>query len=703
MADILLDIDVEDSGIVQAVQNVKRLESNYKLLDRAFNTGKIGAQQYAKGISQVDAAIDAAWKGQTRYNFALEASQKGYKRASLFAQQAGYQIGDFAVQVQSGTSGLVALSQQGSQMLGFLGPLGALAGAGLAIYTAILRANQEVSNMTFNFQAFFKAVGSRLDSIAPLIKAISNAADAVGNTLTKATESVINNLDRAIVYAVTAATAFGVRFVGGLVAAKVATISLSNALVFLRGALIRTGIGALIVGAGELAYWFTRGVQSLGGFGNALSHFGKIAKASFDSAGAAIRKFYYGISESVYDVVSSGLKSILDLTRGFEDGLTYIGSFTRGLVGGIKATWEALPQAITNVGIKMSNGFIGGLESIVGAAKRAVNSVLEAFNEIVKFVGADKAAEYFGFDLTVGGFENIGGEFEGWKREVQGSGKSLGDTFTEAFNSAVTQSTKVTVGEQGGLVSRLIGSSDALKIEARLKKALAAQDLDAANAALKELVDQLKEGTEEGIKFSDFFTKVEEKAEAAKKKMTELDKERKALVESIEGSMESALMSIADGTKSVTDAFRVMARDIIAELYRVLVVKRMVSGITSLFGFADGGAFQGGSQIQAYADGGVVGGPTFFPMAGGKTGLMGEAGPEAIMPLKRGKDGKLGVSVDGRSSGDTINVNQTINVSTGVQQTVRTEIKSLMPQISDAAKSAVMEAKRRGGSYGRSF
>jgi len=56
----------------------------------------------------------------------------------------------------------------------------------------------------------------------------------------------------------------------------------------------------------------------------------------------------------------------------------------------------------------------------------------------------------------------------------------------------------------------------------------------------------------------------------------------------------------------------------------------------------------------------------------------------------------------GQSSGGVV-VNQTINVSTGVQQTVRTEIKSLMPQIAESAKSAVMDAKRRGGSYGRSF
>jgi phage-related minor tail protein len=95
--------------------------------------------------------------------------------------------------------------------------------------------------------------------------------------------------------------------------------------------------------------------------------------------------------------------------------------------------------------------------------------------------------------------------------------------------------------------------------------------------------------------------------------------------------------------------------------------------------------------------GGVVNSPTFFPMANG-TGLMGEAGPEAIMPLKRGPDGKLGVSGGGKTV-----INQTINVSTGVQQTVRNEIKSMMPQIADSAKTAVLDAKRRGGSYGKRF
>lgn len=59
-----------------------------------------------------------------------------------------------------------------------------------------------------------------------------------------------------------------------------------------------------------------------------------------------------------------------------------------------------------------------------------------------------------------------------------------------------------------------------------------------------------------------------------------------------------------------------------------------------------GGMFGG---VKAFADGGVVAAPTYFPMSGG-AGLMGEAGPEAIIPLARGADGKLGVRAGGGAS-----------------------------------------------------
>lgn len=62
-------------------------------------------------------------------------------------------------------------------------------------------------------------------------------------------------------------------------------------------------------------------------------------------------------------------------------------------------------------------------------------------------------------------------------------------------------------------------------------------------------------------------------------------------------------------------------------------------------------------KLMPFADGGIVNSPVLFPMRGG-TGLMGEAGPEAIMPLARGPDGKLGVR------GGQGPVSVTVNIST---------------------------------------
>ncbi|MGX1787231.1 phage tail tape measure protein [Bosea sp. NPDC055332] len=86
------------------------------------------------------------------------------------------------------------------------------------------------------------------------------------------------------------------------------------------------------------------------------------------------------------------------------------------------------------------------------------------------------------------------------------------------------------------------------------------------------------------------------------------------------------------------------------------------SGINSLAGLFSGGVGGGSSPpVTFFADGGVVAAPSYFAMGRG-LGLMGERGAEAIMPLSRGPDGKLGVRAGG--SGDRRPVSVTVQVST---------------------------------------
>ncbi|ARC35828.1 phage tail protein [Paracoccus yeei] len=126
---------------------------------------------------------------------------------------------------------------------------------------------------------------------------------------------------------------------------------------------------------------------------------------------------------------------------------------------------------------------------------------------------------------------------------------------------------------------------------------------------------------------------------------------------------------VFDGMK-LSDALSTVARSMADSAFSVAMrpiqqalagaISQGVTGLVSgAMPFADGGSFSQG-RVMPFAKGGVVSQPTYFPMRGA-TGLMGEAGPEAIMPLRRGADGKLGVAAAG-GGGRAVNV--TFNVST---------------------------------------
>jgi phage-related minor tail protein len=133
----------------------------------------------------------------------------------------------------------------------------------------------------------------------------------------------------------------------------------------------------------------------------------------------------------------------------------------------------------------------------------------------------------------------------------------------------------------------------------------------------------------------------------------------KALSASFGTQLTSALRSATVGGKALDDVLRRLALNLagMALSQGLKPLGGLLNGVFSgLFGaitpFAKGG-------VVPFAQGGVVAAPTFFPMQGG-TGLAGEAGPEAILPLARGSDGRLGVA--SRSGGQAVNV--VFNVTT---------------------------------------
>ena len=154
----------------------------------------------------------------------------------------------------------------------------------------------------------------------------------------------------------------------------------------------------------------------------------------------------------------------------------------------------------------------------------------------------------------------------------------------------------------------------------------------------------------------------------ATREMRDMDKEARRLSRSLGSSLRSAFDKAVFGGESFGEVMRDLARSVAGKALTSALrpvqnaIGRGITGaagtlgaaLAGAVGFERGGAFSAG-RVRAFASGGIVSEPVAFPMRGG-AGLMGEAGPEAIMPLSRGADGRLGVRAEGRAPAPRVSV-----------------------------------------------
>lgn len=170
--------------------------------------------------------------------------------------------------------------------------------------------------------------------------------------------------------------------------------------------------------------------------------------------------------------------------------------------------------------------------------------------------------------------------------------------------------------------------------------------------------------------------------------MTFTSREVNTLSSGISGGLRKAFDGLVFDGMKLNDALKTVASTIVDTVYSIAMKPVtgalggfLAQGVAGLMGagmpFAKGGAFSQG-RVMPFAKGGIVGAPTTFPMRGGM-GLMGEAGPEAIMPLARGPDGRLGVqSAGGRA------VNVVMNITTPDVQGFQRSQAQVAAQVSRA-------------------
>lgn len=155
--------------------------------------------------------------------------------------------------------------------------------------------------------------------------------------------------------------------------------------------------------------------------------------------------------------------------------------------------------------------------------------------------------------------------------------------------------------------------------------------------------------------------------------------------------VEDGLVGLVTGADSVKDAFKNMAKSIIADLARMQIQKMITQPLMNYF-FPTATLPQATPATEgSFAGGGYTGRGARAGGVDGKGGF-----PAILHPNETVIDHAAGQGMGGA-------VNVTLNISTGVSQTVRAEIANLLPQITAATQQAVVDARRRGGSFAAAF
>jgi len=439
------------------------------------------------------------------------------------------------------------------------------------------------------------------------------------------------------------------------------------------------------------------------------------------------------MQNSIEKGFNASLKAILPLINDFIDAQSKMQSFDEIVISGVQSAavkqneellskinsttqdLEAAQARLVAANDDVSKMMIGTSVTILKDLLAGYQSQLEALDQQVKNLGA--SAELAGIQINVSknvpinpGRGTVNPPMVNPRKLAAAVGGGTGGTdelkkFLEDQKASI-ELLKLE-GQQASMTAldyKLL--TDQQKFKSELDKLLigkSGEKVDAFRAeamALQETKIQLMEANQvykQSIEggFMEGLAKIREKAMDVGGQISD------AMQNAFSG-MEDALVSFVMTGKA---DFKSLANSIISDLIRIQI-RSMLGGM-----FGGGGGFNflsllglgGGIGSRTTIAGGATGGlrANGGPVSANSPYIVGEKGPELFMP---GSSGSIVPNnALGGNSGGGVTINQTINISTGVQQTVRAEIQQLLPQISNAAKNAVVDAKRRGGSFAMAF
>lgn len=605
-----------------------------------------------------------------------ERSQKQINNFGMISQQVGYQVGDFFVQVQSGTDALVALGQQGTQLAGLLpGLAGAIVGIGLSISTAFGASYLKANELTVSFKKMKEDFAGVFESLSPMFDFIPKAIDSVINAFQYLGSVIADNFDRAIAYATSFAIIMGVRVVAGFVLAGGAATAFFKLLKF---GLISTGIGLLVVGLGEALLAFNKLTSGAGSFSAALVLMKNVAVEVFSRISqsfSAIAVYFQGLADNMSGIWLSLVELLQDRWSLFLDMMSVSASYFGAdeIASKLEQSAIAFDKAANQAGSSAESYF----KQSAAQTKYASDQLTEALTSpLVAWEELKKA-------FNKGSDTSVSIDPSSWLVPDTGDGKDKSGKESELEKLLIEQKQRATL-------LTLFGKEKALKEE------IYSITKDLGDEASLLSAEQIKELAEINL----LLTEQEALQE-------DLIQKYQGLADTLSSSMETAFMSMVEGTASVKDAFRTMAYDIVKELYRVLVVQQMVGSFNMQTGKGSGivgsigSFFTGGGRVAPSFLGGRASGGS---MMGGNAYLVGEHGPELVVPRHSGTVMNANQTANALGGGSgAITVQNNITVTGSDAAMVRAEVAKMIPQITNATKAAVIDAKQRGGQMAAAF
>lgn len=381
----------------------------------------------------------------------------------------------------------------------------------------------------------------------------------------------------------------------------------------------------------------------------------------------------WGAVAGAVAAVTSGILGASTSTQKFAFDWSQLAADMGDSLAPITAVWGAIKsawQVFVEVMIEGANRIINGFQLIVAVVRAVPDVFASAMRKASLHLNA------LGEDATAISFE------------VQAAFQRMWDAITPGAAAGAFMP-DLGEGEGATAAENLSWLAGAARNRAENLRGIASD----ATGAFATLGDAISNVT--AIDIRDYFRSAADAAAGEEGSLSdavdEITKKLQSLADSIQSSMEDGFMAMIDGTKSAKEAFRDMARSIIAELYRVLVVQQLVGSFDAATGT--------GSGIMGFL-GPILGGVTGMRASGGsvmagESYIVGERGPEIFTPSSQG-------AITPNGGGGSVVVNQTVNIQ-GLDSDIEAKLMKATPRIVEAAKAGVLDGVRRGGSYGRAF